>query len=314
MKIVASIALSIASLALVTLCSPACAQATRTWVSGVGDDVNPCSRTAPCKTFAGAISKTATTGTINCLDPAGYGAVTITKSITIDCTGTNGSILAPSTNAVTVNGAGIVVHLRGLSIEGAGAGLVGVNFINGATLTIEKCEIFGFTGGAATGISFAPTANAELFVADTAVGSNGSGVGIRPVGAANARVTFKNINVFANNTGISAQGGGSTGFIRASVADSVIQGNAATGVAGAAQSGQAFIWMFLSGTLVVNNGAEGVSFDGGQAAALLDQSTVFSNNIGLKTANGGQIITFSSNKLIDNISTDGAFTGTLQPK
>src|SRR2546430_17270331 len=61
------------------------AQATRTWVSGVGDDANPCSRTAPCKTFAGSISKTAVNGVINCLDPGGFGAVTITKSITIDC-------------------------------------------------------------------------------------------------------------------------------------------------------------------------------------------------------------------------------------
>src|ERR1700760_1054222 len=83
--------------------APAHAQAPRTWVSGVGDDVNPCSRTAPCKTFAGAISKTAAGGEINCLDPAGYGAVTITKAMTIDCTGTFGSILASGTNGVIVN-------------------------------------------------------------------------------------------------------------------------------------------------------------------------------------------------------------------
>src|SRR5215218_7056741 len=76
------------------------AQATRTWVSGVGDDVNPCSRTAPCKTFAGAISKTATNGEINCLDPAGYGTVNVTKSITIDCEDTQGSILSSGTNGV----------------------------------------------------------------------------------------------------------------------------------------------------------------------------------------------------------------------
>src|SRR6059036_2342289 len=84
------------------------AQATRTWVSGVGDDVNPCSRTAPCKTFAGAISKTATGGEIDCLDPGGFGAVTITKSITID--GTHGagfgSILASAVTGVIINGAG----------------------------------------------------------------------------------------------------------------------------------------------------------------------------------------------------------------
>src|SRR5215470_8838405 len=83
--------------------TPASAQATRTWVSGVGDDINPCSRTAPCKTFAGAISKTATNGEINCLDPGAFGAVTIAKSITIDCEDTQGSILAAGTNGVIVN-------------------------------------------------------------------------------------------------------------------------------------------------------------------------------------------------------------------
>src|SRR5438067_4498283 len=110
--------------------SPAFGQATRTFVSGVGDDLNPCSRTAPCKTFAGAISKTAAGGEINCLDPGGYGTVTITKSITIDCTGTFGSILAAGTNGVNVNDSAsgtpntIKVTLRGLFINGAGTGTV----------------------------------------------------------------------------------------------------------------------------------------------------------------------------------------------
>src|SRR5215471_18836887 len=111
------------------------AQATRTWVSGVGDDANPCSRTAPCKTFAGAISKTVAGGEINCLDPGGFGAVTITKSITIDCKGTFGSILAAGTNGVNINDAGtapgtIVVNLKHLSINGANTGLIGINFIS----------------------------------------------------------------------------------------------------------------------------------------------------------------------------------------
>jgi hypothetical protein len=83
---------------------PAQAQATRTWVSGVGDDANPCSRTAPCKTFAGAISKTATGGEINCLDPGGFGGVTITKSIQIICQ-VEAGVLVSGTNAIIVNAA-----------------------------------------------------------------------------------------------------------------------------------------------------------------------------------------------------------------
>jgi hypothetical protein len=82
---------------------PVSAQATRTWVSGVGDDANPCSRTAPCKTFAGAISKTAAGGEINVLDPGGFGGVTITKSISIIAEGVEAGVLVSGTNAIVVN-------------------------------------------------------------------------------------------------------------------------------------------------------------------------------------------------------------------
>src|SRR5436305_9897572 len=95
------------------------AQATRTWVSGVGDDVNPCSRTAPCKTFAGAISKTAAGGEINCLDPAGYGGVTTIKAITFNCGYTLGSILVSGGPGITVNaGVNDRVTIRGIQITG----------------------------------------------------------------------------------------------------------------------------------------------------------------------------------------------------
>src|SRR5438128_1467898 len=97
------------------------AQATRTWVSGVGNDADPCSRTAPCKTFAGAISKTASPGIINCLDPGGFGAVTITKDITIDCTGTLGSVLSSGVQGIIVNATTTQnVVLRAIDINGAG--------------------------------------------------------------------------------------------------------------------------------------------------------------------------------------------------
>src|ERR1044072_5730090 len=89
-----------ATFGMALVATPADAQATRTWVSGVGDDVNPCSRTAPCKTFAGATSKTATNGEINCLDPGGFGALGITKSITVDCHEVFASILHAGTNGI----------------------------------------------------------------------------------------------------------------------------------------------------------------------------------------------------------------------
>src|SRR5688572_8801225 len=135
---------------ILAISSVAQAQATRTWVSGVGDDVNPCSRTAPCKTFAGAISKTAAGGEISVLDPGGFGALTITKSISINGEwGGEAGVLASFTNGFIINGANVVVNLRGLMIEGATNGLNGVRFLQGSALHTQNCIIRGFNSGAA---------------------------------------------------------------------------------------------------------------------------------------------------------------------
>lgn len=148
------------------------AQATRTWVSGVGDDANPCSRTAPCKTFAGAISKTAASGEISVLDPGGFGVVTITKAITINGDGTLAGILNSGTTGVIVNaGANDVIYLRNISINGAGTGLNGIRYLAGKALHVENCNIYGQgnnTAGNGNGIIVALTATAGgLFVKDT---------------------------------------------------------------------------------------------------------------------------------------------------
>ncbi|HEX2091655.1 MAG TPA: right-handed parallel beta-helix repeat-containing protein [Longimicrobiaceae bacterium] len=170
------------------------AQATRTWVSGVGDDVNPCSRTAPCKTFAGAISKTAANGIINCLDPGGFGAVTITKSITIDCTGTLGSVLfTGASSGVVVNGTDIVVTLRNLDINGSGTGLVAVRFTNGRRLNIEGVKI---SQAGQAGVLVSSMAGAGNVVIKDATISNGVD-GIR-VGHG---ITTVNNSIISGNSG-----------------------------------------------------------------------------------------------------------------
>ena len=163
-------------LAAIVSAAPANAQATRTWVSGVGDDANPCSRTAPCKTFAGAISKTAAGGEINCLDPGGFGAVTITKSITIVCDYTEAGVLVSGTNAIIVNLplATDSVTLKGLDIEGLGTGINGITFIQQGTLHVHKVQVRGFRNGGSA-INFAPTiGTAELFTADSYITDNGN--------------------------------------------------------------------------------------------------------------------------------------------
>ena len=145
------------------------AQASRTWVSGVGDDANPCSRTAPCKTFAGAISKTASGGEIDVLDPGGFGAVTITKPITIDGGGgIVASILVSGTNGIIVNSPSGTVILRNLSINGIGQsvtpGINAIRYLSGGQLIVENCNIMGFSNN---GIDVALGASGDLVVRNT---------------------------------------------------------------------------------------------------------------------------------------------------
>ncbi len=159
--------------------APAQAQATRTWVSGVGDDANPCSRTAPCKTFEGAISKTAAGGEINALDPGGFGSVVITKSITISST-FEGGVLVSGTNGIVVNvAASDVVVLEGLDIEGLGTGLNGVNIIGGGRTTIRKCSIRNFLGlGPSSAAVNLQGTNARVYITDSVLLHNGLGVNV----------------------------------------------------------------------------------------------------------------------------------------
>jgi Right handed beta helix region len=233
------------------------AQATRTWVSGVGDDANPCSRTAPCKTFAGAISKTATGGEIDALDPAGYGAVTITKGITIDGGGGQvASVLASGTNGVVVQaGPTSVVTLRNLrinGIEGTGAGgLNGIRYLSGAALHVENCNIFGFTGD---GINVATSTSGALFVTDTFLTNNGNGIQIAPT-AGNVRSSLVRVRAH-DNSGFGfflhpAAGAGAGTVIDDS---SALVNGTGIGVTGAT--------LYLGNSVVIRNGV-GVSITGG---------------------------------------------------
>lgn len=222
---------------ILTGLAPAHAQATRTWVSGVGDDVNPCSRTAPCKTFPGAISKTAAGGEINCLDSGGFGAVTITKSITLLCDGVVGGILASSTTGITINGAGAEVVLKGLDIDGGPPNLTGINgirFLQGNSLLVQDCVIrnFGSASPNGNGVLVNPTAGSlKLIMIDTVISHNGTassgtGISLAPTGASTAvRAVLRNVTVANNFIGISANG-----LVNAQIDSSVISSNLSTGV------------------------------------------------------------------------------------
>lgn len=199
--------------------SIASAQATRTWVSGVGDDVNPCSRTAPCKTYAGAISKTARNGEISTLDPGGFGAVTITKSITINGGGAGqgyGSILASLVNGVVINitdaaDTAKTVRLDWLNINGASNGLDGIRFIAGTALFVENVVIDGFTGD---GIDLTASTQAvnQLHMRNVSIRNVATGVNINNSGTNATQLTMDNCSISKATNGLSA-GNGTRGQI-----------------------------------------------------------------------------------------------------
>lgn len=204
MRRIALLALGVGLVTPLLASAPASAQATRTWVSGVGDDANPCSRTAPCKTFAGAISKTATTGEINCLDSAGYGTLTITKSITVKCQGVIGGVLASGVPGFTVNlPAGGKAVLDGLDLEGlAGgggtntAGTIGVRMIGAGDLKIMNTVIRDFAGNA---VDCVGTAGARCVIINSQI-INNLGGGLNVAGAGGATIVGVSINsTFDNN-------------------------------------------------------------------------------------------------------------------
>jgi hypothetical protein len=305
--------------------APANAQASRTWVSGVGDDVNPCSRTAPCKTFAGAISKTATNGEINCLDSGGFGAVTITKSITIKCEGVIGGILGSVGNGVNVNDSAsatpgtAIVTLSGLDIEGFATGTSGISFTSGAALHVHKTQIRGFRGGG-SGINFAPTqADRELFVADSYITDNGNstsngGIHVRPTGSGGAKVSVNRTQIENNTHGIRVDGQAASGTVRVHVRDSVIAGNANNGVFAISNLGATSTFLERNG---ITGNQTGVESSAASSFMSIGGNTITQNlGIGMTcTAGCGGLQSFVNNNVFGNAGGDGATSGAnLTPK
>jgi hypothetical protein len=295
------------ALGLFVVAASAHAQATRTWVSGVGDDANPCSRTAPCKTFAGAISKTAVKGIINVLDPGGFGGLTITKAITIDGGGIVGDILVSGTNGIIVNaGASDVVRIQNISLEGVGTGLSGVRFLAGGALYLDNVKIHEFSG---QGVEFVPSGSSRLVITDSAITNNtGAGVRVTPGSSGFARVSIEHSRLYENGMGIKAEDRSVN-----SLRDTVISSNSNSGV-NAFSASQA-VEIVVDNCQVANNGVSnpssaGIKAQGPMASVVISDNVVTGNNFGLSAAGGGDIFSFGSNRVVGN-NTDGTTTGTL---
>ena len=270
------------------------AQATRTWVSGVGDDANPCSRTAPCKTFAGAISKTADCGEIDALDPGGFGAVTITKSITLDGTGTLAGILASLTNGVIINVSDStkVVTLRGLSIDGACNGLNGVRVIGNMpkAVNIEDCVIFSFTG---LGVDWATTAGTlgRLNIRNSVLRNiTGDAVGASTT-AGQVKGTFANCSFINSGNGAHAKINS-----RLTADHCQFSGNTSNGAL--ADGGTGVIR--ISNSQIHNNGTNGVNAPAGGVVEINNNDIYNNGGTGALASGGGVVETFGNNRIKAN--------------
>jgi Right handed beta helix region len=306
------IALSIAAMGLafapMLFAVPAHAQASRTWVSGTGDDVNPCSRTAPCKTYAGAISKTATNGEINCLDPGGFGALTITKSISVVCDYTEGGVLAANVNGFIVNApAGSIVTLKGQDIECFATGINGIEMVNvGVVLHVHKTQIRNCraSGGNGNGILVANNSGVStVLVADSYITDNGgtnqnAGILVRPTAGAQTNVIVDNVRLEANTNGIFMDGAGGGGASNVNVKRSLISGNSTNGVSVFGTG--ALMRATVADSLISSNAGSGVTAAGAGASVKIGSNTITHNVTGVS----GSAQSFKNNQIVDN-GTDG---------
>lgn len=281
----------LAAIWILLLSALAGAQATRTWVSGVGDDANPCSRTAPCKTFAGAISKTATGGEIDALDPGGFGALTITKSITLDGGGGQvASVLVAGTNGIVVAaGTSDEVIIRNLRFDGllgngtnsGNAGLNGIRFISGADLNIENCVIFGFNTNA---IDLEPSNAATVHIVNTITKNNGSCVSC---------TSGTGDGVFAKDSG---------GRLKVAIDDSQIMLSANNGVEASDNAR-----ITVNRSLISASAGSGATVDsaGGVGSPLIsiDYSDVVNGNNGVSATATGNFVLVAHTTITGNTGT-----------
>jgi len=286
-----------ASLALGVAVQPAEALSNRTWVSGKGADSGACGLATPCRTFAYAITQTNAGGEVDVLDPAGYGAVTIGKAISIinDGVGTAGVQIGSGGTAITVAaGANDAVLLRGLTIEGTGIGAIGVQFSSGASLVIEKCTIRDFTG---KGVFISPSSTSSFAISDTVISHIGFyGIYVIPSGSAGIDGLVSNVsieNAGAEAVDLSGSFSTSTSALGVSVVNS-IAANSGGGFFTDTSANQAATVLTVRDSASINNGA-GLGAIGPNAALRLSRSVVVGNSAATSVSNGGAIYTYGDN-------------------
>ena len=277
------------------------AQAIRTFVASNGNDAAVCSRAAPCRTFAGAVAKTAAGGTVSCVDASDYGAVTIAKSLSIVCDNTQAGITTATTGVNVATAATDTVTVSGLDIEGAGTGVNGISLTSGGTLHVHNVRIRGFRGGGANrsfGINFVPTAAAKLYVSDSVITDSGFGFGGAGIWVASSGpvISASVWRSTVDNNLIGMRVFGTPTLVNVTAADSTFNGNS-TGI----QLGNAT--MMLHNVVVANNSI-GISNVNPGGTLRIGNSVVTGNGTGLQTGFGAFFTSYKNNEIRGN-TTDG---------
>jgi hypothetical protein len=302
--------LTASMLALALLADSAQAQ-NRVFVAAQGLDSNPCTFAQPCRSFQKAHDTVAAKGEIDVLDPAGYGAVNITKAISIQGHGFAG-ISAASGNAISISaGPGDNINLRGILIDGVGTGVIGVAFFAGGSLNIQDCLIRDFGAPGNFGILFVPGASSNLTVYDTVISDNlgpsinpGTGIGLIPV--ANLTAVVERVVMDNNGFGLAVVGSDSNGSINVTVSNSTATHNI-SGISTVSASASTVV--MVRNSTAANNSGSGVSAEG-NSIIRVTHSTITGNGVGIATLAGGQVVSFGDNSLAGN-TTDGAPTSTI---
>jgi hypothetical protein len=293
------------------------AQTIQTWVSAAsGSDANPCTRMAPCLTFAAALARTAAGGEIDVLDPGDFGAATITKAVSItDDAGAAGATPPSGTSGIVINaGPSDVINLRGLVFDGVNAsgtsGTSGIVFLSGALLHVQNCVFEGFT---TSGMTFSPGAGSatttQMVVQDTTVLNNATGLLIQPTGSIAANVALRRLHI-DNNTGdgLRVDGTGGSGAINAALIDSTASFNAGNGIE--AVSGPGNVTVSIMRVVASGNGVAGIAANqtsGGIASVTVGSSGLYGNTIAAQATGGAGLLSYSNNQVIGN-ATNGSFT------
>jgi len=305
----AEVSLSLTAVTMLALLHAAPARAvSKVWVADTGVDGASCGAvSSPCATFQRAHDNVAAGGEIGVLTPGDYGQVTINKSanFTNDNTG-EAAVLGHGISIAA--GAGDIVSLRGLVIDGQGGATAGVFVVSASAVHIQNSVIRNFEGqNTGFGIAISNEGHTQVFVSDTTILNNGTvgetgGILVKPFGSAD--VVLDRVHLENNVIGLKVDGTqGSGSGIRATVRNSVVSGNAGNGIWSLRPVGGVPAVILVERTAALNNAGAGVLADGG-GVVLLSNATVAANGTGASVANGGRLFTYGNNVIDNNVGED----------